>query len=68
MDLDGTSKFINNGGDHAYTTVSAIRHLKPNYYPVTVRMYENAGAAVVYLYYQTPSMSSPQLVTNVWHI
>ena len=68
MDLDGTSKFINNGGDHAYTTVSATRHLKPNYYPVTVRMYENAGAAVVYLYYQTPSMSSPQLVTNVWHI
>ncbi|PKL58723.1 MAG: hypothetical protein CVV34_01165 [Methanomicrobiales archaeon HGW-Methanomicrobiales-5] len=33
-----------------------------------MRMYENGGAAVVYLDYKTPSMSSAQAVTNLWHI
>ncbi len=68
MDLDGTSNFISNGGDHAFAAVSANRHLVPGYYPVTVRMYENGGSAVIYLEYKTPSMSSSQIVTNVWHI
>jgi PKD repeat protein len=68
MDLDGTTNFISNGGDHSYASVSATRHLVPGYYPVTVRMYENTGAAVVYLEYKTPSMASSQLVTSVWHI
>lgn len=68
MDLDGTTNFINNGGDHAYGSVSATRHLVPGYYPVTVRMYENGGAAVVYLEYRTPAMASGQLVTGVYHV
>ena len=68
MDLGGTSNFISNGGDHSYASVSAMRHLVPGYYPVTVRMYENGGEAVVYLQYKTSSMSAPQLVTNVWHM
>ena len=67
MDLAGTSNFISNGGDHAYASVSATKHLKPGYYPVTVRMYENGGAAVVYLTYTTPSTSS-QIVTQLYHI
>jgi len=67
MDLDTTTNFIDNGGDHAYTSVSATRHLAPGYYPITVKMYENGGAAVVYLEYKTPSMASSQLVTNLWH-
>jgi PKD repeat protein len=68
MDLGGTTDFISNGGDHSFAPVSATRHLVPGYYPVTVRMYENGGEAVVYLQYQTSAMSSPQLVTNVWHM
>ena len=67
MDLDSTDNFIINGGDHSYASVSATRHLAPGYYPVTVRMYENAGEAVVYLEYKTPSMPASQLVTNLWH-
>ncbi|NMB77557.1 MAG: PKD domain-containing protein [Methanomicrobiales archaeon] len=68
MDLGSSSGFINNGGLHGYQEVSATRHLVPGYYPVTVRMYENTGQAVVYLYYQTPGMSSRQLVTDLWHV
>jgi PKD repeat protein len=67
MDLDGTSNFINNGGLHAYTSVSATKHLKPGYYPLTIRMYENGGAAVVYLTDTTPSTPS-QVVTQLYHI
>jgi PKD repeat protein len=67
MDLDSTDNFISNGGDHSYASVSATRHLTPGDHPVTVRMYENGGQAVVYLEYRTPSMASSQLVTNLWH-
>jgi PKD repeat protein len=67
MDLNGTSNFISNGGDHAYASVSATRHLQPGYHPVSVRMYENGGAAVVYLQYKTPAMASPALVTQLYH-
>jgi PKD repeat protein len=68
LDLGGTSGFISNGGDHGPRSLSATRHLVPGYYPITVRMYENAGGAVVSLAYSTPSMASSHIVTNLWHI
>ena len=67
MDFDGTSNFISNGGLHSYASVSATKHLKPGYYPITIRMYENTGEAVVYLTYTTPSTSS-QVVSQLYHI
>lgn len=68
MDLDGVSNFISNGGDHSYQSVSATRHLKPGYHPITIRMYENGGSAVVYLTYQTPSMAAAQVATQLYHL
>jgi PKD repeat protein len=67
MDFAGTSNFISNGGLHSYASVSATRHLTPGYYPITVRMYENGGAAVVYLTSSTPSTSSA-VVTQLYHL
>jgi PKD repeat protein len=68
MDLGGSPDFISNGGLHGYTSVSGTRHMTPGYYPIAVRMFENTGSAVIYLHYQTPSMGSAQVVTNLWHI
>jgi PKD repeat protein len=68
MDLNSTTGFISNGGDHSYASVSATKHLIPGYHPVTVRMYENGGEAVIYLQYKTPTMTSSQVVTQLYHI
>jgi PKD repeat protein len=66
MDLDGSS-FISNGNDHGPLTVSATKHLTPGYYPISVRMYENAGGAVVYLEYASPNVTR-QIATPLYHI
>ena len=66
MDLDGSS-FISNGNDHSPLTVTATKHLTPGYHPITVRMYENAGGAVVYLEYSSPNITR-QIVTPLYHI
>jgi PKD repeat protein len=66
MDLDGSS-FISNGNDHSPLTATATKHLTPGYHPVSLRMYENAGGAVVYLEYSSPNITR-QIVTPLYHI
>ena len=66
MDLDGSS-CISNGNDHSPQTVAATRHLAPGYHPISVRMYENAGGAVVYLEYASPNITR-QIATPLYHI
>jgi PKD repeat protein len=67
LDIDGT-QIINNGGLHAPQMRQATVHLMPGYHPITVRMYENTGGAVVWLEYSALSAGARQIVTKLYHI
>ena len=68
MDLDGTANFINNGGDHSAREYTESVTLSEGYHHVVVRMYENGGTALAHLRFTNATVTSPQYVTNVWHI
>jgi PKD repeat protein len=67
LDIDG-STVINNGGLHSPQMRQATVHLLPGYHPISVRMYENTGGAVVWLEYSAPSVGARQIVTKLYHI
>lgn len=67
LDIDG-STVINNGGLHSPQMRQATVHLLPGYHPISARMYENTGGAVVWLEYSAPSVGARQIVTKLYHI
>ncbi|MDP3565118.1 MAG: PA14 domain-containing protein [Methanoregula sp.] len=67
LDIDG-SQIINNGGLHSPQMRQATVHLLPGFHPITARMFENTGGAVVWLEYSAPSVGARQIVTKLYHI
>jgi PKD repeat protein len=67
MSLDGT-QVIDDGGDHSATTKTVTLNLSSGFHPISVKMYENAGQAVVNLKYTTPTVTTQTLVTSLYHI
>jgi len=61
-------QLIDNSGLHSYRTYTGTTHLAPGYHHIEVGMYENTGLAVARLEFQTPSMGSLQVVSDVWHM
>jgi PKD repeat protein len=62
------AQVIDNGGDHSAREYTGTVSLAPGYHHLVVRMYENGGIAVAGLRYTNASVTSPQYVTNVWHM
>jgi PKD repeat protein len=59
---------IDNGGDHSAREYTGTTSLATGYHHVVVRMYENGGIAVAGLRFTSPTVTTPQYVTNVWHV
>ena len=67
MSLDGT-QVIDNGGDHSATTKTVTLPLSAGFHPISVKMYENAGQAIVNLKYTNSTVTTQTLVTSLYHI
>ncbi|HVN73497.1 MAG TPA: PKD domain-containing protein [Methanoregula sp.] len=65
LTVDGT-QVIDNGGDHSATMKQASLMLTAGLHPITVKMYENGGEAVIYLEYSNSSVSRT-FATQLYH-
>ena len=63
--IDGTT-VVDNGGLHSPQMRQGTIHLAPGYHPITVRMFENTGLAMVHLEQSTPS-SPRAFSTQLYH-